>query len=89
MNSLGTHSSNTLPMDNTMAMKRRAPMPPMAGSQSAPANLNVQPLTSRKKRRAPTPPPCAPPPSSSCVNTHNGSPLRSKGMDSHFTHWRR
>uniref|UniRef100_A0A4W5MQU0 Cordon-bleu ubiquitin-like domain-containing protein n=1 Tax=Hucho hucho TaxID=62062 RepID=A0A4W5MQU0_9TELE len=72
MNSLGVHSSNTLPMDNTMAKKRRAPMPPMAGSQSVPANLNVQPLTSRKKRRAPPPPPCAPPPPSSCVNTHKG-----------------
>uniref|UniRef100_A0A8C7I3M5 Cordon-bleu ubiquitin-like domain-containing protein n=1 Tax=Oncorhynchus kisutch TaxID=8019 RepID=A0A8C7I3M5_ONCKI len=74
MNSLGIHSSNTLPMDNTMVKKRRAPMPPMAGSQSVPANLNVQPLTSRKKRRAPPPPPCAPPPPSSCVNTHKGAP---------------
>uniref|UniRef100_A0A4W5LC61 Cordon-bleu ubiquitin-like domain-containing protein n=1 Tax=Hucho hucho TaxID=62062 RepID=A0A4W5LC61_9TELE len=72
MNSLGVHSSNTLPMDNTMAKKRQAPMPPMACSQSVPANLNVQPLTSRKKRRAPPPPPCAPPPPSSCVNSHNG-----------------
>nr|XP_029516311.1 flocculation protein FLO11-like isoform X1 [Oncorhynchus nerka] len=73
MNSLGIHSSNTLPMDNTMVKKRRAPMPPMAGSQSVPANLNVQPLTSRKKRRAPPPPPCASPPPSSCVNTHKGA----------------
>ncbi|XP_045081478.1 protein cordon-bleu-like isoform X2 [Coregonus clupeaformis] len=72
MNTLVVHSSNTLPMDN--AKKRRAPMPPMAGSQSVPANLNVQPLTSRKKRRAPPPPPCAPPLPSSCVNTHNGPP---------------
>ncbi|XP_071185772.1 protein cordon-bleu-like isoform X1 [Salvelinus alpinus] len=74
MNSLGIHSSNTLPMDNTMVKKRRAPMPPMAGSESVPANLNVQLLTSRKKRRAPPPPPCAPPPPSSCVNTHKGPP---------------
>ncbi|CAB1327884.1 unnamed protein product [Coregonus sp. 'balchen'] len=72
MNTLVVHSSNTLPMDN--AKKRRAPMPPMAGSQSVPANLNVQPLTSRKKRRAPPPPPCAPPLPSSCVNTHNRPP---------------
>ncbi|XP_034145743.1 protein cordon-bleu isoform X2 [Esox lucius] len=53
MNSLGG-PSNTLP-----AKKRRAPQPPLASSRSVPANLNIQPPTSRKKKRAPPPPPCA------------------------------
>ncbi|XP_067117037.1 cordon-bleu protein-like 1 [Osmerus mordax] len=38
VNTLATHTSNTLPLD--APKKRRAPLPPMAASFSVPANLN-------------------------------------------------